>query len=66
MGVRIRNKGLRGEPWKECAVCGMEFPSSHLWFRRGRFVCRENCEDADLLKESATPDMGEAKQVNPT
>ena len=59
MGTRIRNDHIRGEEWRECALCGMEYPLSQMWKRHGQIVCYEHCADVDLLPkaEPMTEDM---------
>lgn len=59
MGVLIRNDRIRGQAWRECAVCGFEYPESAMWFRRGQWVCFELDADEDLL---VIAEPGESKR----
>lgn len=52
-----KNDRITGEKWKNCAVCGFEYPLSQLWKRRGQFVCREVDQDEDLLSEAEPMDV---------
>jgi hypothetical protein len=52
MGRSITNNRLRGERWRLCAVCDFEYPESQMWFRRGRWVCRDLDADENLLVEA--------------
>jgi len=53
MAIPTNNK-ITGQKWKECALCGFEYPVSQLWKRRGQLVCRDACLDEDLLAEAET------------
>jgi hypothetical protein len=57
MGTLIRNDRIRGERWRNCAVCDFEYPESQMWFRRGRFVCHEHDADENLQVEAQSFDF---------
>lgn len=51
MGSLIHNDHPTGQAWRECDLCGFEYPEAMLRFRRGRFVCVEHCDDVNLRVE---------------
>lgn len=63
MGTLIRNDRLRGERWRNCAVCDFEYPESQMWLRRGRYVCYEHDDDENLLVESTPFDRTDRRSL---
>lgn len=57
MGVLIRNDRIRGQRWRECAVCAFDYPESAMVFRRGSYVCTEHDRDENLMVEEEPFDL---------
>lgn len=51
MGEFIHNNHPTGQAWRECELCGFEYPEAFLIFRRGHFVCKVLCDDTNLRVE---------------
>lgn len=62
MGALIRNDRIRFQRWRECAVCGFEYPENQMVLRRGSYVCTEHDRDTNLIVEEQPFDLTRRKE----
>ena len=50
----MRNRGVRGEQWTQCAVCGFDFPMSMLTVQDGQLKCARCYDNPEPKRREKT------------
>lgn len=65
MGTLIRNNRISPLPsrWRECAVCGFEYPERVMYFHRGSYICFEHDDDENRTRQAESFDLTHRQRV---